>query len=244
MISDHPDKQLVHYILQRITEGFRVGFRYGQSQCKSAKSNMLSSDTNPQVVTSYLQKEVPLGKLVGPLPLGSIPGIHISPFGVIPKGHTPGKWRLILDLSSPHGHSVNDGIDLELCSLSYINVDMVGNVVVALGKESLLAKVDIKSAYRIVPVHPEDRPLLGMEWKGALYVDTCLPFGLRSAPRIFTALADMLEWGAKKHGVTHLLHYLDDYYHGGSRVTRVCSKYGDLLRDVQKARSTNCCREV
>ena len=34
----------------------------------------------------------------------------ISPFGVIPKGHTPGKWRLIVDLSSPKGGSVNDGI--------------------------------------------------------------------------------------------------------------------------------------
>ena len=65
---------------------------------------------------------------------------------------------------------MNNGNDPELCSLSYINVDMVGNVVVALGKESLLAKADIKSVYRIVPVHPVDRPLLGMEWKGALHV--------------------------------------------------------------------------
>ena len=87
MISDHPDKQLVHYILHGINEGFRVGFRYG----KSAKSNMLSADTNPQVVTSYLQEEVALGRVIGPLPLGSILGIHISPFGVIPKSHTPGK---------------------------------------------------------------------------------------------------------------------------------------------------------
>ena len=63
---------------------------------------------------------------------------------------------------------------MELCSLSYINVDKVGDMVVALGKESLLVKVDIKNAYKIVPVHPEDRPLQGMKWKGALYVDTYL----------------------------------------------------------------------
>ena len=64
MISNHPDKQLVHYILQGITEGFRVGFRYGKSQCKSAKSIMLSADTNPQVVILYLQEEVALGRVV------------------------------------------------------------------------------------------------------------------------------------------------------------------------------------
>jgi len=36
--------------------------------------------------------------------------IHCSPFGVIPKKNKPGKWRLILDLSTPTDHSVNNGI--------------------------------------------------------------------------------------------------------------------------------------
>ena len=39
----------------------------------------------------------------------------------------------------------------------------------------------------MVPVHPEDRLLLGMPWNRALYVDAALPFGLRSAPKIFNA---------------------------------------------------------
>ena len=40
-----------------------------------------------------------------------------------------------------------------------------------------MAKLDIRSAYRIVPVHPQDRHLLGMMWDGKLYVDVALPFG-------------------------------------------------------------------
>ena len=87
----------------------------------------------------------------------------------------------------------------------------------------MLAKIDIKSAYRIMPVHPDDGPLLGMHWKGQLYVDTCLPFGLRSVPRIFTALADMLEWYVKEQGVSHLLHYLDDYLTMGSAGLEECN---------------------
>ena len=41
----------------------------------------------------------------------------------------------------------------------------------------MLAKLDIKSAYHLVPVHPGDRYLLGLQWEGETYADTCLPFG-------------------------------------------------------------------
>ena len=63
-----------------------------------------------------------------------------------------------------------------------------------IGLGAQLAKVDIRSAYCIIPVHPEDRWLLGMVWEGALYTDTVLPFGLRSAPKIFNAVADAVGW--------------------------------------------------
>ena len=45
-----------------------------------------------------------------------------------------------------------------------------------------MAKFDVQNAYCIMPVHTEDRQLLGMKWGGAFYVDMVLPFGVRSAP--------------------------------------------------------------
>lgn len=120
--------------------------------------------------------------------------MEISPFRVIPKKHS-NKWRLIVDLSSPEGGSVNDGISRDLCSLSYVTVDEVAAYALELGQGAELGKLDIQSAYRIVPVHPDDRPLLGMRWKGAVFLDKALHFGLRSAPKVFNALADALEWG-------------------------------------------------
>ena len=57
-----------------------------------------------------------------------------------------------------------------------------------------MAKFDVVSAYRNVAIHPQDRPLLGMMWRDKYYVDMALPFGLRSAPYIFTAIADMVQW--------------------------------------------------
>ena len=68
-----------------------------------------------------------------------------------------------MDLSSPHGESVNYGIDKELCTLSYVSVDDIVKTILTLKKGALMAKVDIKNAYRLLPVHPEDRLLLGME---------------------------------------------------------------------------------
>ena len=57
----------------------------------------------------------------------------------------------------------------------------------------MIAKIDIKSAYRLIPVYPGDRKWLGMKWNNKIYVDGMLPFGLRSAPKIFNSVADAVE---------------------------------------------------
>ena len=73
-------------------------------------------------------------------------------------------------------------------------------MVMRMGRGTRMAKFDIQSAYRLVPVHSEDRLLLGMKWRDKLYIDTALPFGLRSAPKIFNAVADALQWIIKSRG--------------------------------------------
>ena len=79
---------------------------------------MVSVDDHPEVVAQYIQDELARGRVVRLDPkLGEVQGIHTSPFGVIPKKNKPNKWRQILDLSSPMGHNVNEGIDKELSSL-------------------------------------------------------------------------------------------------------------------------------
>jgi len=158
---------------------------------KSARNNLVGAQQHPDVVSDYLCTEVAMGRVVGPFSPLAIPHVHISRFGVIPKGRT-GKWRLIVDLSHPKGHSVNDGISKPLCSLKYVTIDEAIKAIVQLGQGALLAKIDIKSAFRLLPVHPTDRHMLGMQWSDGIYIDTCLPFGLRSAPKLFNILADLL----------------------------------------------------
>ena len=98
------------------------------------------------------------------------------------------------------------------------------------GRGSVLAKMDIKQAYRNVPVYPpppQDRLLLGMYWNDAVYVDATLPFGLRSAPLIFSALADAVLWGMQQSGVKCVFHYLDDY------ITVAAPGTGEYERNMQ-----------
>ena len=72
-------------------------------------------------------------------------------------------------------------------------MERVAEVATQYGKGAVMAKIDIKSAYRLIPVHPTDRPLQAMESKGQIYIDPMLPFGLRSAQKRFNAVADALE---------------------------------------------------
>ena len=50
-----------------------------------------------------------------------------------------------------------------------------------------------------------------MTLKNKVYVDKTLPFGVRSAPEIFSAITDALEWVMHNKGIANCLHYLDDF---------------------------------
>ena len=107
---------------------------------------------------------------------------------------------------------MNDGIPADLCSLQYATVEHAAGLVQACGRGALMAKLDLKSAYRKIPVHPNHQMLLGIEWAGVTYIDKALPFGLRSAPKIFSAIADALTWAMIQAGVHTVIHYLDDFF--------------------------------
>lgn len=115
---------------------------------------------------------------------------------------------------------------------SHMKVDDVVQQVLSLGKGTLLAKIDIESAFRNVPVHPDDRHLLGMKWKDEVFVDTVLPFGLRSEPKIFNTIADALQWIAKHRGIAYLEHFLDDFITVGAPQSPECDHNLSLLLDT------------
>ena len=90
-LSTHPDKEFVAYILQGINNGFHIGFDRKSSELRQAKGNMSSTRLNPTAVDSYVEAEKHEGRLVGPIPPELHKHCQLSPIGLIPKKHQPGR---------------------------------------------------------------------------------------------------------------------------------------------------------
>ena len=129
-----------------------------------------------------------------------------------------------MDLSSPKGLSINDGIAPPLCILRYVTVDEIAAVAATLGCRALIAKLDIESAYRIVAVHPDDRPLLDIQWQSTIYIGAILPFGLQSPPKIFMSIADALKWILRHRSTCLVWHYIDDFIFCGPPASTECAR--------------------
>lgn len=97
----HPDQTQVDYVISGLSNGFHLGFNPLAVSLKSTSQNMPSVSLQPSVIDQYLRTELEKGRVAGPFSIASIPNLHISRFGIIPKKYQPGKWWLILDLSSP-----------------------------------------------------------------------------------------------------------------------------------------------
>ena len=153
-LMEYPNRLLVTFFISGLTQGFRIGFNQLPVMLKSARKNLDGALQHPEVVDEYLTAEIAQHRVAGPFIKSTVPRAHVSRFGVIPKNHNPNKWRLIVDLSHPTGHSVNDGIPKDLCGLTYITIDTAIKHILTTGPGTLLTKVDIKNAFRLLPVHP------------------------------------------------------------------------------------------
>lgn len=125
---------------------------------------MLSANDLPNIVTDKLHKEIEAGRVAGPFSAPPFDNFVVSPLGIVPK-KAPNEFRLIQHLSYPHENSVNSGIPVDFSSVRYASIQDAIVFVKLLGVGCYLAKTDIKSAFRIIPIHPEDYPLLGMKWQ-------------------------------------------------------------------------------
>ena len=219
-LISHPDQVFVTQLIHNLEHGCAIG--YSGPQFSHCCNNLSSAFQQPSVLDNTLASECSAGRILGPFQSPPLPNLRCSGLGMIPKHD--GGWRTIYHLSAPHGSSINDYIDPEQYSLSYCSVDNAFAIVNTLGKGALMAKIDLKNAFRLIPVRPEDWNLLGICWNRQYYIDTCLPFGLCSAPFLFNQLSTAIHWILQhRYQVRHLLHYLDDFFSAGSPDSEECS---------------------
>ena len=92
-----------------------------------------------------------------------------------------GQFRLIHPFSFPKGSSVSDGIPFEHSRVCYAIIGDAINRIKTVGTGAYLAKTDIQSALRILPINPIEYGLLGMKWDDKYYYDCCMPMGCSSS---------------------------------------------------------------
>ncbi len=91
-----------------------------------------------------------MGNTAGPFSTPPLPVFIVSPLGAVPKKHN--KWRLIMHLTFQPQNSVNYYINIEEFPLRYSLVYDAMDAVVQLGQGACMAKLDVKSAFRLCPV--------------------------------------------------------------------------------------------
>ena len=101
-----------------------------------------------------------MGRVAGPLPSPPLSHMQCHPLSVVPKKHSS-DWRTIYHLSYPEGDSIDGFIPKEAYALQYVRVDDAIRILLSLGPGSYMAKTDLKSAFRLIPIDPGDWHLMG-----------------------------------------------------------------------------------
>ena len=135
----------------------------------------------------------------------------VSPISIVPKSQ-PGKFRLLHNLSSPYDiRAVNFNIPRSFASVVYESLEDAIEII-NLYSKPYLSKFDIKDAFRLIPLHPDDYYLTGLKWQDNFYINTCLPMGCSSSCFIFEKFSSALKHIFQNHlNIPHVVKLLDDF---------------------------------
>ncbi|KAJ1173606.1 hypothetical protein NDU88_005435 [Pleurodeles waltl] len=198
-------------------------------------NNLQSAKEAPGIVQEKLEMELQLGRVAGPFARPPLPNFIVSPLGIVPKKEL-GKYRMIHHLSYSKGASVNDYLEEGSCSVGYASFDEAVDLVRAAGIGALMAKADIESAFRLLPVHPGSFHLLGMKWAGQYFYDKCMPMGCAVSCSLFETFACFLEWALKEQKPPgSSLHYLDDFLFIGKAGSDECRATLNAFEHLSRA---------
>ena len=250
-------------LIDEFRHRFDIGYR-GPLNRKNKSSNLPSHCGNETEMWAKVMKEVSLNRYSGPFEEDQIPYDYYiqSPIGLVPK--SGGKTRLIFHLSynfSESERSLNECTPRDFCSVKYKDLDYA-----ILGCPKLLekcghsviyfGKTDLVSAFRILPIRPDQRNLLMMKarhpvlQKFLYFADKCLPFGSSISCAHFQLFSDALAAILESKLKVRVTNYLDDFLFMSSseeetnRLVRtfldICNKIGCPVSEEKTEWSSDC----
>ena len=133
-----------------------------------------------------------------------------------------GDLRPVIDLSALNQFVINEHFQME-------NISCLKQI---LNQNDFTVKLDLKDAYLTVGVHEQSQHYLRFIWQRQLYQFQALPFGLCTAPRVFTKLLKPVITFLRTHNI-RLLIYLDDILIVGSVIKTLKEQTGQVLGLLQ-----------
>ena len=208
-LSDDIDRE---FILDGIKNGFNIIDKDANPASAHCENHKSAQPGSPMYARASKQILHEIG--MGNYEVVSQPPDIISPLGVIEK--PDGGVRLIHDCSMPPGKAVND-YSTEEWHQKFARVDDAAALVT---EGCFMAKVDIQSAYRHVPISKHSQKVTGLKWqfngKTVYLRDKKLCFGSRMAPGIFHRLTQAVRRMLKRKGLNATVAYLDDFFIKGN----------------------------
>jgi len=141
----------------------------------------------------------------------------LSPFFVIPK--SSGGWRFILNLKHLN----------QFVYTQHFKIEDWKTVIRLISPNDFLATIDLEDAYLLLPIHQDDRRFLRFRFRGQLFQFRVLPFGLASAPYIFTKILKPVLHFLREKGFLSVV-YLDDFL-------LIAPTYDHCVRNVTTTRN-------
>ena len=180
----YPHPAAAETLVKCLRLGVDLGFR-GTRSSTQVGPNLQSALEHADAIDSNIISELDLGRRKGPFEQVPFSYFYSNPLGVVfKKGKS--KPRVIHHLSWPRT-AANSSVNASILDFD-VKLDAFDKAVQAvrtLGKDCQMCKIDIESAYRCIPVRPQDWPLLGFQWKHQFYFDVVMQFGITSATAIF-----------------------------------------------------------
>src|SRR5467141_5004769 len=181
-LEDYPDREFVDALLNIIDVGASISHT-GMQKRQSCK-NLRSAVDYPNIISKEIDGLLEEGRIHGPFEAPPMVNFRCSPLGMATRKRNP-KHCVFNHYSWPRDASVNDETPDFEGTIKYDSFLSATAALHSAGKGSLLAKLNLKDAYRHIPIRSTDWNLLGFQWEGKYYYPLVLMFGGKSAPYIF-----------------------------------------------------------
>lgn len=176
-----------------IVEGYKLSFKTTPIQLQIPKNKAMSNEEITQMDV-LISKLLATGAILETVPMD---GQYISPVFLVPKPN--GSFRFILNLKTLNQYIWNSPFKMEDFRTAK-RLILPGD---------FMATLDLQDAYHLISVYKSHRKFLRFQWNKKLYEFQCLPFGLSTAPRIFTKVMRCVVGFLRRRGLSSVL-YLDD----------------------------------